>query len=174
MMKPSMETAGRKPCGADAPMDLILRDALPADAQAIAALVCGMAEGDKEYSPITADFAVEYLASPGCGILIAEMAGRPAGLLSYSIRPGLFHAAPSCLIELLWVRPDVRGRGTGSALIGALLERAAALGCAEVSVSTMPGNAGAIRFYRRHGLTEEAVFLERHFPAETGKPVPEN
>jgi ribosomal protein S18 acetylase RimI-like enzyme len=160
-----METGGGKACGAEPPKDLILRDALPADARAVTALVCGMAEEDKEYSPITEAFAAEYLASPGSGILIAELAGSPAGMLSYSIRPGLFHAAPSCLIELLWVRPDARGRGAGGALLKTLLERAAALGCAEVSVSTMPGNAGAIRFYRRHGLAEEAVYLERHFSA---------
>jgi ribosomal protein S18 acetylase RimI-like enzyme len=160
-----MALPGAKPCGADTPKDLSLRDALPADARAITALVGGMAEEDQEYSPITEAYAAEYLASPGSGILIAELEGSPAGMLSYSIRPGLFHAAPSCLIELLWVRADARGRGAGGALLQALLERAAALGCAEVSVSTMPGNAGAIRFYRRHGLTEEAVYLERHFSA---------
>ncbi len=34
---------------------------------------------------------------------------------------------------------------------------------AEVSVTTMPDNQGAIRFYKRHGLVDEAVFLEKHF-----------
>jgi hypothetical protein len=27
----------------------------------------------------------------------------------------------------------------------------------------MPAKEGAIRFYKRHGLVEEALFLERHF-----------
>ena len=153
-------------------MDIKIRDALPADARAVTALVRGMAEEDKEHSPITEAYVAEYRAAPGSGILVAELEGSPAGVLSYSIRPGLFHAAPSCLIELLWVRADARGRGAGRTLLKMLLARAAALGCAEVSVSTMPGNAGAIRFYRRHGLTEEAVFLESHPPP--ARPRPEN
>jgi ribosomal protein S18 acetylase RimI-like enzyme len=145
-------------------MDIIIRDARPADAQGIAAIIQETAAEDKEHSPVTEAYVKEYIAAPGSGILLAEAEGAAAGLLSYSIRPGLFHAAPSCLIELLLVRREMRGRGAGSALLKALLSRAGALGCAEVSVSTMPDNAGAIRFYRRHGLTEEALFLEKHLP----------
>ena len=145
-------------------MDITVRDARSADAPAVVAIIQEAAAEDKEHTPVTEGYAAEYLASPGSGILIADSQGRAAGLLSYSIRPGLFHAAPSCLIELLLVRAELRGRGAGSAMLRALLARAAELGCAEVSVSTMPENAGAIRFYRRHGLTEEAVFLEKHLP----------
>ena len=144
-------------------MDITVRDARPADAHSIVAIIRESAAEDKEHSPVTEAYVGEYLATPGSGILIADAEGRAAGLLSYSIRPGLFHAAPSCLVELLLVRKGMRGRGAGSALMQALLERTGAPGCAEVSVSTMPDNAGAIRFYRRHGLTEETVFLERHF-----------
>jgi ribosomal protein S18 acetylase RimI-like enzyme len=35
--------------------------------------------------------------------------------------------------------------------------------CAEVSVSTMPSNSKAIEFYKAHGMTDEAVLLEKHF-----------
>jgi ribosomal protein S18 acetylase RimI-like enzyme len=44
-----------------------------------------------------------------------------------------------------------------------LLERMAALGCVEVSVSALTENVGARRFYRAHGLTDDAVLLEKHF-----------
>jgi ribosomal protein S18 acetylase RimI-like enzyme len=37
------------------------------------------------------------------------------------------------------------------------------MGCAEVSVSTLSDNEDAQRFYRSHGLVDEAVFLEKHF-----------
>ena len=56
-----------------------------------------------------------------------------------------------------------RGRGVGGALLEALLARLEKDGCAEVSVTTMPDNEGALRFYRSHGLTDEAVYLEKHF-----------
>ena len=50
----------------------------------------------------------------------------------------------------------------GSALVLRAIEHARARGSAELSVSTMPDNAAALRLYRRHGLTDEAVLLERH------------
>jgi ribosomal protein S18 acetylase RimI-like enzyme len=143
-------------------MEITIRDAQPADADALVRIIRETADEDNERTPVSEAYVKEYLASPDSGILLAEAEGAVAGLLSYSIRPNLFHAAPSCLIELLVIRKHVRNHGAGSALVKTLLDRAGALGCAEVSVSTMPHNAGAIRFYRRHGLTEEAVFLETH------------
>jgi hypothetical protein len=44
-------------------------------------------------------------------------------------------------------------------------ERTAVQVCAEVSVSTMPDNQEAIRFYNKLGLVDEAIFLERHLQA---------
>jgi len=115
-----------------------------------------------ETSSITAGYVREYLAFPGSHVLLAEEGDRVAGLLSYSLRPNLYHAASSALIEELVVRESARGRGVGSALMSELLRRLPSQGCAEVSVTTMPDNDGAIRFYRAHGLVDEAVFLEKH------------
>jgi ribosomal protein S18 acetylase RimI-like enzyme len=115
-----------------------------------------------ETSPITVGYIVEYLAFPGSHILLAEKDGRVAGLLCYSTRPDLYHAANSALIEELVVHESARGRGVGSALMSELLRRLSLQGCAEVSVTTMPDNDRAIHFYRSHGLVDEAVFLEKH------------
>jgi ribosomal protein S18 acetylase RimI-like enzyme len=60
------------------------------------------------------------------------------------------------------VRESARGRGVGGALMNELLRRLPFQGCAEVSVTTMPGNVRAQRFYRSHGLVDQAVFLEKH------------
>jgi ribosomal protein S18 acetylase RimI-like enzyme len=87
----------------------------------------------------------------------------PDGVLTYSVRPDLYHAAPTGLIEELVVRQSMRGQGVGGALLDELFSRLTALGCAEVSVTTMPDNAAAIEFYKAHGLTDEALFLEKHF-----------
>jgi len=46
-----------------------------------------------------------------------------------------------------------------------LLSRLTSLACAEVSVAVMPNNHRAIKFYRTHGLIEEALYLEKHFTA---------
>lgn len=148
---------------------IIIREARPADAPVIADLVRALEEvvegsGEpEESSPITAEYVQAYLANPESYILVAEDRGQVVGLLSYSIRPNLFHAADSALIEELVVDSRARGRGVGSALMRHLLSLLEVRGCAEVSVSTMPDNAGALRFYRSHGLVDEAVFLEKHF-----------
>ena len=57
-----------------------------------------------------------------------------------------------------------RGAGIGSALMSALLERLPGLYPRELCLAVMPDNDRAIRFYRKHGLVEEALFLERHYP----------
>ena len=115
-----------------------------------------------EKSAITSDYAQIYLSFPDRGILLAEQAGDVIGLLSYSIRPDLYHAAPTALIEELVVSAAARGQGVGSALLQAAEEALHEAGCVEISVSVMPGNQHAIRFYRAHGLTDEAVYLEKH------------
>lgn len=152
-------------CSVDMDNTCRIRTADQKDAAAITSLIQQLAAHDRESTPLTADYAARWLANAGCGILLAEVTSEAVGLLSYSIRPNLYHAAPCCTIEELVVQDTFRGRGLGSALLQALFELAQTAGCAEVSVSTLPDNAGAIRFYRAHGLTDEAVLLEKHLPA---------
>ena len=97
------------------------------------------------------------------GVLLACLGNHVAGLLSYSLRADLYHAGNSLLIEELVVDEKHRGKGIGGALMTSLLKRVDELGCKELCLAVMPENEGAIRFYKRHGLQEEALFLERHF-----------
>ena len=143
-------------------MPVTVREARPGDEHDVVGLITELARTIGETSPITAGYVQEYLAFPGCHVLWAEEDGRLVGVLSYSIRPNLYHAANSALIEELVVRESARGHGVGSVLLSELLSRLPSQGCAEVSVTTMPDNDGAIRFYRSHGLVDEAVFLEKH------------
>ncbi len=129
----------------------------------IVRLIAELAASGGERSTLTAAYVQEYLLSPSSHVLLAESDGQAVGLLSFSIRPDLYHAADTALIEELVVQDSFRGQGIGGMLLDELLRRLEALGCAEVSVTTMPDNQGALRFYRAHGLTDEAVFLERHF-----------
>ena len=120
-------------------------------------------EGE-ESSPVTEAYVLHYLSGTDRKILLARRQNKTQGLLSYSMRPDLFHAGSSVLIEELVVDKEARGQGLGSALMQTLLERARQLDCKELCLAVMPENEGAIRFYKRHGLVEEALFLEMHFP----------
>lgn len=144
-------------------MNIHIRPAGLADAPAVVGLVQELAQNGGWQSPLDEDYARDYLSSQGSQILLAEGEGQVLGLLSYSERPNLLHAGNTALIEELVVAEDGRGQGVGGALLEHLLRLLEAQGFAEVSVTTMPDNAGAIRFYQAHGLTDEALFLERHF-----------
>ncbi len=144
-------------------MNVHVRDAEPRDASDVVRLIGELAAQDGESSPLTQEYVAQYMWFPGCGILLAEVEGQVAGLLSYSIRPDLYHAADCGQIETLIVGEPHRNGGVGSALVSSVLNRLESMGCAEVSVTTMPDNAGTQRFYRSQGLTDEAVYLEKHF-----------
>lgn len=144
-------------------MEITIRDAQLADTPAIVRLIGDLAASSGESSPLTTGYAAYYLASPSSKTLLAEIPQGVVGLLSYSLRPDLYHAAPVCLIEELVVEEALRGRGMGRALVTELLARLAGTECAEISVAAMPDNPRAIQFYKAQGLTEEAVFLEKHF-----------
>lgn len=144
-------------------MQASIRPATPEDARVVAALIIEMAAEEGEQTGLTMAYAAGYLRAPGCGALLAEVDGLPAGLLSYTIRPDLYHAGPTCIIQELVVTAAQRGHGIGSALLETFLAQMQAQGMREVSVTTMPDNQGAMALYRRHGLVDEAVYLEKHF-----------
>jgi ribosomal protein S18 acetylase RimI-like enzyme len=143
--------------------NITIREAQIEDAPAIVRLIRELAATAGDSSPITEAYVTKYLFSATGAILLAEMRQEIIGLLSYSLRPDLYHAAATCLIEELIVLEAERGKGVGSLLLKELLARLARMGCPEVSVTTMPDNAGAIKFYRRHGLVDEVLMLEHHF-----------
>jgi ribosomal protein S18 acetylase RimI-like enzyme len=138
---------------------LVIRDAVSDDLPEICELVREMGVAP---SRITVEYARETLSRVGFGILVARSRDQVVGFLAFSIRPNLWHAADACLIELLAVRESQRRQGIGDALMKGIVDRASALGCAEITVTADMENATALRLYRRHGLTEEVACLERH------------
>jgi GNAT superfamily N-acetyltransferase len=144
-------------------MPVTIRRAGPGDAAAIVRLVREMAEGEGDASPIDEHYVRDFLASPVSGALLAHDGDEAIGLLSYCMTPGLFHAADSGLIELLIVTASRRGEGTGRRLVETALRLFREAGCAEASVSTGEANDAAQKVYRRAGLTESSLLLEKHF-----------
>jgi GNAT superfamily N-acetyltransferase len=76
--------------------------------------------------------------------LVAEDADGPAGLLCYSVDEDGWELAAMVTAR--------QGRGTGTALVQALLVRAREAGCGRVWVVTTNDNMGALRFYQRRGF----------------------
>ncbi len=141
------------------PTDLSIRPARPSDAAHIVRLIHQMGTD----SELTEDYVLHYLSGAGREILLASLEENVVGLLSYSVRPDLYHAGNSILIEELVVEEKHRGIGIGGILLEALLDKIPGLGCKELCLAVMPDNEAAIQLYKRYGLVEEALFLERHF-----------
>jgi ribosomal protein S18 acetylase RimI-like enzyme len=159
--------SGKKGCNRkELYMNITIRSAVDQDSVSIERLITELAESIDETSPISEHYVTQYLENPGSFILLAEKDRQVIGLLSYSIRPNLYHAGDSCLIEEFVVQRSERGQGIGGQLLEALFQMLASQNCVEVSVTTMPDNRKAIAFYKSHGMVDEAIFLEKHFIQE--------
>lgn len=115
----------------------------------------GALEGDDEYVPELRDVgrrvreAVVFAASD-------EASGMPLGCVTYVPGPENAWAehlrAGEASIRMLAVDPAAQGRGVGSALVAACLDRARADGRQAVFLHSLPVMAGAQRIYERCGF----------------------
>lgn len=144
-------------------MTITVRDARPGDEETVAQLIRELAASFAETSEVSAAFVAEYLATPDVGALLAEQDGVAVGLLTYSLYCGLYHAGPWGLLDELVVRKEARRQGVGHELLNEVVRRFQAAGCKEASVSLAFENEAARALYRKHGFTDEALLLERHF-----------
>ena len=80
---------------------------------------------------------------------IAELGGEIAGFSLSVIHECSWTLAPVCYLEDLYVKPDARGRGVGSALIEDVLRLSRQNAWARVYWNTEADNASARRLYDR-------------------------
>jgi GNAT superfamily N-acetyltransferase len=130
------------------------RVATPADAGTVGALLDAF---NREFGTPTPGPTVlaarleELLAHENT---IAVLAGEPAvGVALLTLRPNVWYEGPVALLDELYVAPELRGRGIGSALLARaeLMARQAAADVVEINVDG--GDTGARRFYERHGYS---------------------
>ena len=89
--------------------------------------------------------------------LVAEDEGRLIGLAHYLFHRSTTSIAPSCYLQDLFARPDVRGKGVGRALIEAVYGKAREAGVARVYWQTHETNTTAMHLYDR--LAEKSGFI---------------
>lgn len=89
----------------------------------------------------------------GFPVLVARDAGGVSGFASF----GPFRTWPgyrTTVEHSVHVRADARGRGIGTALVGAIIERARGLGLHAMVAGVDAANAGSIRMHARLGFVE--------------------
>ena len=100
---------------------------------------------------------------------LAWLGGDPAvGIALVTLRTNVWYDGPVALLDELYVAPDWRGRGVGSAMIGALLTRAGSKNWGLVEINVDEFDHDARRFYERHGFAstepgsdERAMYYSR-------------
>ena len=110
----------------------------------------------EETGPGPVALYVKAWGRPGDAAMIAIDGGFPVGAAWYRLfsrdRPGYGFVDERTPELAIAVVPNARGKGVGSALLGALLDRARAEGHDAISLSVDRDNAGAIELYARHGF----------------------
>jgi GNAT superfamily N-acetyltransferase len=135
---------------------MFVRLATSGDREAVIGLLAAqLAEHTIAIAPERLAAAVDgVFADPrrGC-FLIATADGAPiVGVAYLSFTWALEHGGAVGWLEELYVTPARRGAGIGTALLGAVLERARAAGCAAVDLEVDADHERAARLYTRHGF----------------------
>jgi GNAT superfamily N-acetyltransferase len=139
--------------------DLIVRRARPTEYDAIAVLVDdayvggGFTAPDSAYRQVLHDVAGR--AERGQLLVAADQDGDVIGTVTYceSGSPDAHIAGPAeAEFRMLAVVPAARGRGAGTALVEACLDRARAAGASALRLSTQPEMTDAHRLYERLGF----------------------
>jgi GNAT superfamily N-acetyltransferase len=88
------------------------------------------------------------------GDVIAFLAGDPAVAVALlTLRPNVWYDGPVVLVDELYVAPEARGRGIGSALLVAVESLTRGRGGQLIEIAVDGADTDAHRFYERHGYT---------------------
>ena len=90
-------------------------------------------------------------ARPGAEVLLALWDAECAGFALFFPNYSTFLAQPGMYLEDLYVRPHLRGKGIGAALLAELARLAVERKCGRVEWSVLDWNTPAIEFYERLG-----------------------
>ncbi len=136
-----------------------IRDAVPADAAAVASLLAGGtldpgAEDPTDPTPYREALA-EIASTSGTWVLVAEDTGtgEVVGMCQLVVFRHVQHRGARCAeIESAHVRADRRGAGIGALLAAACVTRARAAGCYRVQLTSNAVRGDAHRFWERQGF----------------------
>lgn len=104
------------------------------------------------------------VARPLPGFDDRSSAEQILGFVTFYVETGLYEQTETRgIVENIYVIPDARGRGVGSALLkdaeDRLIERGAEVG----ALSVLAGNQDGQEFYRSHGYEPHRITVERAF-----------
>lgn len=151
------------------------RHATPADLPTLIALLADDVLGAARESLSAADDAAYRRAfdaidaDPNHAILVADVNGTIAGMLQWTLVPGLTYTGGwRGMIEGVRVRSESRGQGVGHALIAEAIDRFRTAGCRLVQLTTDKRRPDAIRFYEDLGFVSSHEGMKLHLAEPAG------
>jgi GNAT superfamily N-acetyltransferase len=136
-------------------MTLTIRPATPADLPLIVELIHALAAYEKLADEVRFDetelAAALFGPRPYAEVIIGEVDNSPQGFALFFHNFSTFEGRPGVYLEDLFVRPEARGAGLGTALLAELARIAMARDCARLEWSVLDWNASAIGFYKGLG-----------------------
>ncbi len=134
---------------------LKIRPATEADVELILQFIRDLAEYEREPESAVAtseDIIRDgFRGQPKFKVLIAEWDGTPAGFAFYFFNYSTWLGKPGLFLEDLFVKPEMRGKGIGKALLAELARIAMAENCYGVKWEVLDWNQPAIDFYEPLG-----------------------
>ncbi|WP_285673039.1 GNAT family N-acetyltransferase [Paralimibaculum aggregatum] len=145
----------------------IIRDAVPADAERIAAMANALA-AITEGGPglMTADAVCrDLIGQPGIGLIVAEEGGAAIGYALYTASYETAYATRGLYLSDLYVAAPARRQGIAQALVAELARRAEAVGARYLWWVAGPENAAANAVYDRWGASRDSRLCRAVFDA---------
>ena len=136
-------------------MTTILRAAGPDDGATILRFIRELAAFEREPDAVEATEAsladALFGAPPAAEAVIAEVDGAPVGFALFFHNFSTWTGRRGLYLEDLYVTPDARSGGVGTALLRHLAALAIERGCARFEWAVLDWNVDAIAFYRKMG-----------------------
>ena len=134
-----------------------LRSAQIEDVPQILAFILELAEYERLAHTVTAteDLLRQSLFGPrpAAEAIIAAVEGVDVGWALFFTNFSTFNGLPGIYIEDLYVKPELRGRGIGKALLKRVATLAVERGCGRVEWAVLDWNEPSIQFYKSLGAT---------------------
>ena len=103
----------------------------------------------------------EIEADPNNQLVVAELDGEVVGTLQLTFTPSIsFQGGKRCTVESVRVDRKYRGQGIGREMMLWAIERAKAMGCISMQLTTNNDRVDAHRFYENLGFSKSHVGMK--------------
>lgn len=137
---------------------LRITPATESDIPAILEMINGLADYEKLSHMVVATeqklHDTLFGTHPAAEVLLAWVGPDCAGIALFFASYSTFLAQPGIYLEDLFVKPEFRGRGAGTALLAKLAALGLERGCGRLEWEVLDWNAPSIAFYKSLGARE--------------------